>query len=189
MEREVTNLTGKLLVAMPVMGDDRFTKSVVYICAHSDDGTMGLIVNKPSPNVRFSSLLEQLKIETGPEMRKIRVHHGGPVETARGFILHSTDYKSDDGTIEIDSRISMTATMDVIEDIARGAGPAQAMMALGYSGWAPGQLEGEIAQNGWLIGDADEDIVFGRANDHKWTAALKSMGVDPLMLSETAGRA
>lgn len=189
MEKEVTNLTGKLLIAMPVMGDDRFAKSVVYICAHSNAGTMGLIVNKPSPDIRFSNLLEQLEIETGPEIRKIRIHVGGPVEKARGFILHSTDYKSEEGTIEVDDRISMTATMDVIEEIAHGTGPSQAMMALGYAGWGPGQLESEIARNGWLICDADEDIVFGRANDHKWTAALKGLGVDPLLLSETAGRA
>ena len=189
MDRSVTNLTGKLLIAMPVMGDDRFARSVVYICAHSDEGTMGLIVNKPSPDIRFSNLLEQLEIETGPSIRKIRIHMGGPVEKGRGFILHSTDYKSEGGTIEVDDRFSMTATMDVVEEIAQGAGPLQAMMALGYAGWGPGQLESEIAQNGWLVSDADEDIVFGRANDHKWTAALKGMGVDPLLLSETAGRA
>ena len=189
MDRNVTNLTGKLLIAMPVMGDDRFARSVVYICAHSDEGTMGLIVNKPSPDIRFANLLEQLEIETGPSVRKIRIHLGGPVEKARGFILHSTDYKSEGGTIEVDERFSMTATMDVVEEIAQGAGPSQAMMALGYAGWGPGQLESEIAQNGWLVSDADEDIVFGRADDHKWTAALKGMGVDPLLLSETAGRA
>lgn len=185
----MTNFTGKLLIAMPVMGDERFAQSVVYICAHSEAGTMGLIVNRPSPDVRFSNLLEQLEIETGPDVRKIRVHVGGPVERARGFILHSTDYKSEEGTIEVDDRISMTATMDVIAEIAQGGGPSHAMMALGYAGWGPGQLEDEIARNGWLIGDADDDIVFGRANDHKWTAALKGMGVDPLLLSETAGRA
>lgn len=189
MTKEFSNLTGKLLIAMPVMGDDRFAHSVVYVCAHSEAGTMGLIVNKPSPDLRFANLLEQLDIETNPEARKIRIHVGGPVEKARGFILHTTDYKSEEGTIEVDDRISMTATMDVIEEIAQGGGPAQAMMALGYSGWGPGQLEGEIARNGWLVSDADEDIVFGRANDHKWTAALKNVGIDPLLLSETAGRA
>ena len=184
-----TNLTGKLLIAMPVMGDDRFAKSVVYICAHSDDGAMGLIVNKPSPEIRFVNLLEQLEIEMAPTARKIRIHRGGPVEQSRGFVLHSTDYTSEGGTIEVDDNIAMTATMDVIEEIARGAGPASALMALGYAGWGPGQLESEIAQNGWLTCDADDAIVFGRADDHKWTAALKGMGVDPLLLSETAGRA
>ncbi|MEO9863322.1 MAG: YqgE/AlgH family protein [Yoonia sp.] len=189
MTMQPTNLTGKLLIAMPIMGDDRFAKSVVYICAHSEDGAMGIIVNKPSTEVRFANLLEQLEIEMAPTARKIRIHLGGPVEQSRGFVLHSTDYASEGGTIEVDDNISMTATMDVIEEIARGAGPTSAMMALGYAGWGPGQLEGEIGQNGWLTCDADDDIVFGRANDHKWTAALKGMGVDPLMLSETAGRA
>jgi putative transcriptional regulator len=189
MDMETTNLTGKLLIAMPIMGDDRFAKSVVYICAHSEDGAMGLIVNKPSPDIRFASLLEQLEIETGPSVPKIRVHIGGPVEMARGFILHSTDYKSEEGTIEVNDKISMTATMDVIEELAQGGGPMHAMMALGYAGWGPGQLESEIAQNGWLTCDGDASIVFGRANDHKWTASLRSMGIDPLLLSETAGRA
>ena len=150
---------------------------------------MGLIVNKPSPEVRFANLLEQLEIPMGQSARKIRVHIGGPVERARGFVLHSTDYASEGGTMQVDDNIAMTATLDVIEEIAQGSGPASAMMALGYAGWGPGQLEAEIAQNGWLTCDADDDIVFGRANDFKWTAALKIIGVDPLLLSETAGRA
>jgi putative transcriptional regulator len=189
MERTPTNLTGQMLIAMPVMGDDRFARSVVYICEHSEKGAMGLIVNKPSPEVRFLNLLEQLEIEVGPSARKIRVHLGGPVERARGFVLHSTDYTSEGGTLRVNDSFAMTATMDVIEQIAKGDGPAQAMMALGYAGWGPGQLESEIARNGWLTCDASEEIVYGRANEHKWTAALKGMGVDPLLLSETAGRA
>ncbi len=184
-----TNLTGKLLIAMPVMGDDRFARSVVYICAHSDDGVMGLIVNKPSPEIRFLNLLEQLDIPMGTNARKIRVHIGGPVERARGFVLHSADYTSEGGTMQVDDKFAMTATMDVIEEIAQGSGPASAMMALGYAGWGPGQLESEIARNGWLTSEADDEIVFGRANDFKWTAALKNIGVDPLLLSETSGRA
>lgn len=184
-----TNLTGQLLIAMPMMGDDRFAQSVIYLCAHSKEGAMGFIVNKPSPDIRFANLLDQLEIEVGPNLRKIRVHIGGPVERARGFILHSPDYTSDGGTMQVNDQFSMTATMDVIAQMAQGGGPSKALMALGYAGWGPGQLEGEIAQNGWLTCDADLDIVYGRANDHKWTAALKSIGVDPLMLSETAGRA
>ena len=121
---ESTNFTGKLLIAMPVMGDNRFARSVVYVCAHSKEGTMGLIVNKPSPDIRFFNLLEQLGIETGQSLRKIRVHVGGPVELSRGFILHTTDYKSEGGTLEVDDHISMTATMDVIEEIAQGGAPA-----------------------------------------------------------------
>ena len=184
-----TDLIGKLLIAMPDMGDPRFTQSVVYMCAHSDEGAMGLIVNKPQPGVVFSDLLEQLNITKSPDVRDIRVHFGGPVEGARGFVLHSRDYQSGQGTLQVDDNIAMTATLDVLEDIARGTGPKASMLALGYAGWGPGQLEGEIALNGWLTCDAGDDIVFGRANEHKWTAALKTLGVDPLVLSSTAGRA
>ena len=184
-----TDLVGKLLIAMPDMGDPRFTQSVIYLCAHSDEGAMGLIVNKPQRGVVFSDLLEQLNITKSPDVRDIRVHFGGPVEGARGFVLHSRDYQSGQGTLQVDDTIAMTATLDVLEDIARGTGPKASMLALGYAGWGPGQLEGEIAQNGWLTCDPRDDIVFGRANEHKWTAALKTLGVDPLVLSSTAGHA
>lgn len=183
------NLCGKLLIAMPQMGDDRFSHSVVYICAHSQEGAMGLIVNKPAPDIRFRHLLEQLGIETKPGLRDIRVHIGGPVEHARGFVLHTIDYRSETGTLDVDDRIGMTATMDVLEDLARGKGPDTSMLALGYAGWGPGQLEAEIAQNAWLTCDPREEIIFGRANEHKWTAALKVLGVDPVLLSGAAGRA
>ncbi len=189
MEIEDSNLCGKLLIAMPQMGDDRFSRSVVYMCAHSEEGAMGLIVNKPATSVRFRTLLEQLGIDVGPESRNIRVHIGGPVEHARGFVLHTTDYRSETGTLEVADDIGMTATLDILEDIARGQGPSASMLALGYAGWGPGQLEGEIARNGWLTCDAREDILFGRANEHKWTAALKVLGIDPLLLSDTAGHA
>lgn len=189
MDRMNTNLCGKLLIAMPMMGDPRFARSVVYMCAHSQEGAMGLIVNKPQPNIRFGALLEQLGIQKGADVRDIRVHFGGPVEGARGFVLHSEDYRSDSGTMEIEAGICMTATLDVLEDIARGKGPKTSMLALGYAGWGPGQLESEIAQNGWLTCDPRDEIVFGRANEHKWTASLKVLGIDPLLLSDTAGRA
>lgn len=150
---------------------------------------MGLIVNKPATSVRFRELLKQLQIDTGPETRNIRVHIGGPVDNARGFVLHTTDYRSATGTLEVANNICMTATLDILEDIARGKGPDMSMLALGYAGWGPGQLESEIAHNGWLTCDAREDILFGRANEHKWTAALKVLGIDPLLLSNTAGHA
>ena len=189
MDATDPDLSGKLLIAMPDMGDPRFAYSVVYMCAHSDEGAMGLIVNKPQPEIRFSKLLEQLGIERTDKTRDIRVHFGGPVEHARGFVLHTMDYRSETGTLEVDDHVGMTATMDVLEDIARGAGPSTSMLALGYAGWGPGQLESEIAQNGWLTCDARDDILFGRANEHKWTAALKVLGIDPVLLSSTAGRA
>ncbi len=189
MEIEDTNLCGKLLIAMPQMGDERFDRSVVYLCAHSDEGAMGLIVNKPANTVKFRDLLKQLEIPVDEATQNVRVHVGGPVENARGFVLHTTDYRSETGTLDVAENIAMTGTMDVLEDIARGQGPKTSMLALGYAGWGPGQLEGEIARNGWLTCDSQDDILFGRANEHKWTAALKVLGIDPLLLSDTAGHA
>jgi len=183
------DLSGQLLIAMPEMGDARFDQSVVYICAHSDEGAMGLIVNKPAPDIRFPKLLEQLDIPTAPGMRNIRVHIGGPVEHSRGFVLHTTDYRSEAGTLDVDTHIGMTATLDVLEDLAQGRGPQTSLLALGYAGWGPGQLESEIAQNAWLTCESQDEILFGRANEFKWTAALKVLGIDPIVLSATAGRA
>jgi putative transcriptional regulator len=189
MTEDGTKLVGKLLIAMPGMGDPRFTRSVIYMCAHAEDGGMGLIVNKPQHDIDFCFLLDQLDIDRAPQSRDIRVHFGGPVELGRGFVLHSSDYRSQTGTLQVDDTIGMTATMDVLEDLAQGNGPKSSMLALGYAGWGPGQLEREIAQNGWLTCDPRDDIVFGRANEHKWTGALKILGIDPLLLSESAGRA
>jgi putative transcriptional regulator len=183
------DLDGKLLVAMPGMGDPRFEKSVILICAHSPDGAMGLIVNKPAPDLSFSSLLDQLNIPRGPAGRDIRVHVGGPVERGRGFVLHSADYPGGPATMRIDDRFGMTATLDILEALAMGQGPSSALLALGYAGWAPRQLEGEIKANGWLVGEAGEDVVFSPDDAGKWTAALKSMGIDPISLSAAAGRA
>lgn len=186
---DTIDLTGKLLIAMPDMGDPRFEKSVIYMCAHAREGAMGLIVNKPTPEIRFTELLEQLSIDEGELATDVRVHYGGPVETGRGFVLHTADYASGAGTMEVAAGIAMTATLDILEDIAMGAGPKRSMLGLGYAGWGPGQLEGEIAQNGWLVADATDDILFGRAAEHKWTAALKVLGIDPLMLSSSGGSA
>lgn len=183
------DLDGKLLVAMPGMGDPRFEKSVVLICAHSDDGAMGLIVNKPTPELSFANLLEQLNIPRAAEGRDIHVHYGGPVERGRGFVLHSRDYRGGPATMEIDARFAMTATLDILEALARGAGPARALLALGYAGWGPGQLEQEILANGWLIGQAEEEVVFAADDPGKWGKALKTMGIDPIALSGSAGHA
>ena len=182
-------IEGKLLIAMPGMGDPRFDHSVIYMCAHSEDGALGLIINKPTPELKFSSLLEQLKIGAAKPERDIRVHFGGPVENGRGFVLHSGDYVSDESTLQVDDAFGMTATLDVLEDLANGTGPDSALLALGYSGWGPGQLEEEILQNGWLTCDATPEIVFGADDSGKWTEALNTLGVDPLMLSGAAGRA
>ena len=182
-------LAGKCLIAMPKMGDPRFVRSVIYLCAHSEEGAMGLMVNKPAADVRMDELLDHLGIAHGPGVPGIRVYIGGPVEHARGFVLHSSDYASPRGTMKVDDDISMSATTDVLERMAAGTGPRQAMLALGYAGWGPGQLESEIAQNGWLTADAQSDILFGHADEGKWTAALRSIGVDPVTLSSQVGHA
>lgn len=181
-------LTGKLLIAMPGMGDPRFEKSVILICAHSDSEAMGLIVNKPAPGLQFSELLAQLQITPGEHL-EMRVHLGGPVEHGRGFVLHSQDYTSNGSTLPVPGGFGLTATLDILEDMARGFGPARALLALGYAGWGKGQLEREIAQNGWLTCDATTDLVFGTDDGGKWEAALRSLGIDPLTLSAVAGRA
>lgn len=186
---ESTDLSGKLLIAMPGMGDPRFEKSVVFMCAHSDEGAMGLIVNKPTPELMLDDLLSQLEIDTGQASKGLGVFFGGPVETGRGFVLHSRDYQASPSTLEVDEAFSMTATRDILEDIARGQGPDDSLAALGYAGWAPGQLEGELQQNAWLTVDADRAIVFSPDIGGKWAAALAKLGIDPLMLSAEGGRA
>ena len=183
------DLTGQLLIAMPGMGDPRFDHAVVLICAHSDEGAMGLIINKPTDEVGLMDMLEQLSIDAGPGTRDIGVHFGGPVETGRGFVLHSLDYVSSLNTLKVDGTFGLTATLDVLEELAQGRGPEKVLLALGYAGWGPGQLEDEIAQNGWLTCPADEALVFGAADEAKWEAALHSIGVDALLLSADAGHA
>lgn len=189
MKKPDSTLAGKLLIAMPDMTDPRFANTVVYMCAHSEEGGMGLIVNKPQPDLSFAKLLEQMEISTAPGLRDVQVFFGGPVEQQRGFVLHSNDYASDGGTLDVDETFRMTATLEVLEDIAKGEGPNTCMLALGYAGWGPGQLEYEIGQNGWLTASACPEIIFGTPSAEKWSAALKGMGIDPLLLSSTAGRA
>jgi len=183
------DLTGMLLVAMPGMGDPRFDRSVIFICAHSDEGAMGLIINKPARDVNLGALLEQLDIAADPDTRDTQVHIGGPVETSRGFVLHSTEYRSRLKTLEVGASFGMTATLDILEDIAAREGPRNALIMLGYAGWGAGQLEGEIARNGWLTVDAEAELVFDTDNRDKWAAALATLGIDPLVLSGVAGRA
>ena len=185
----MTDLSGQLLIAMPGMPDPRFEHSLIYICAHSDEGAMGLIVNKPSADVTFENLVEQLPIDNVQDVSGIRVHFGGPVELGRGFVLHSPDFRSEMTTLNVDDGFAMTATLDVLENIAMGAGPEKRLIVLGYAGWGPGQLESEIAANGWLICNASSDIVFDTADGDKWEAALSTLGISPLALSSEGGRA
>lgn len=182
-------LEGKLLIAMPGMADPRFDRSVVLVCAHSDGGAMGLIVNKPNHDIAFSALLEHLGVPYAPNGRDIRVHFGGPVERGRGFVLHSSDFSLGPGTMKVGSGLLMTATLDILESIGQGEGPENVLLALGYSGWGPGQLESEILRNDWLTCDVPPGLIFAQDDGAKWTAALRSMGIDPLTLSATAGRA
>jgi putative transcriptional regulator len=183
-----TYLTGSLLISMPQMRDDRFTRSVVYICAHTSDGAMGLIINKIVESVSFPELLDQLNIDTSATNKEIRVHFGGPVETGRGFVLHSADYVQD-ATLVIDDSVALTATVDILKSIGEGDGPDKSILALGYAGWAPGQLDQEIQANGWLSVPADNDLVFGVDPDTKWGKSMGKIGIDFNMLSGDTGHA
>jgi putative transcriptional regulator len=181
-------LTGQLLIAMPAMPDPRFAHSVIFMCMHDERGAMGLIVNQVVDGLAFEKLLEQVGIEERPIRRQIAIHVGGPVETGRGFVLHSNDYGLD-STLDVNGRVRLTQSIEVLKEISRGGGPRQCLLALGYAGWGPGQLEREIKQNGWLNVAADEELIFGTAIDDKWRLALAKMGIDPSMLSSAAGRA
>src|SRR5262245_3812120 len=185
-------LEGQLLVAMPVMTDRRFARSVIYMCAHSAEGAMGLIINQRAPHIRFAELLRRLSIsKDAPQSEDIDidVHVGGPVETERGFVLHSADYYVADSTLPIGEGVSLTATVDILKAIARGRGPNKAILALGYSGWRPSQLETEIQANGWLHCPADPDLLFDRDLDQKYVRAMSKIGVDPSHLVSDAGHA
>jgi putative transcriptional regulator len=189
-------LDGQLLIAMPVMEDERFARSVIYVCAHSSEGAMGIIVNRPAGSIDFPELLVQLEIIEKADQIKLpenaesmKVLKGGPVETGRGFVLHSSDFFIKDATLPIDDGICLTATVDILRAIAKGGGPKHAILALGYAGWAPGQLETEIQGNGWLHCAADEDLIFGGDVEAKYLRALHKIGIDPGMLSNEAGHA
>jgi putative transcriptional regulator len=182
-------LDGRLLIAMPGMGDPRFERAVIFMCAHSPEGAMGLIINKPAPDLRFKSLLRQLGINSEVDLDETPVHFGGPVEHGRGFVLHSADYAVEGGSLRVNPRFAMTATLDVLQDMAKGDGPRQALLALGYAGWGPGQLESEIQENGWLIAPADPELVFSGSAEEKWEAALRTLSIDPRALSGGGGRA
>jgi putative transcriptional regulator len=189
-------LDGQMLIAMPSMGDERFARAVIYMCAHSADGAMGIIVNQPAAHVSFSDLLVQLDVLPAADLIQlphqaggVKVLKGGPVDTQRGFVLHSADFFIENSTLPIDEGICLTATLDILKAIARGNGPASAVLALGYAGWAPGQLENEIHQNGWLHCPADPDLIFGTDTEGKYALALKKIGIEVGMLSSEAGHA
>lgn len=182
------SVEGQLLIAVPHMEDPRFRHSVVYVCSHNRSGALGLVVNKLIDDMPFTDLLQQLDIERGTRAKAIRVHFGGPVEPGRGFVLHTQDYRID-GTTEVAGGMALTATTDILRDMSHGRGPQDSLLALGYSGWGPGQLDREIQDNGWLVVPADRDLLFDREVDTKWQRAYAKLGVEPGALSQTAGRA
>jgi putative transcriptional regulator len=189
-------LDGQMLIAMPSMRDERFARTLIYICAHSSEGAMGIVVNQPASNIKFPDLLVQLDvisntdlIQLPPSAGSVQVLNGGPVEPGRGFVLHSSDFFIENSTLPIDDGICLTATLDVLKAIAKGDGPGNALLALGYAGWAPGQLETEIQDNGWLHCGADPDLIFGPDIGNKYDRALRKLGINVGMLSSEAGHA
>ncbi len=189
-------LDGQMLIAMPAMMDDRFARSLIYVCAHSSEGAMGIVVNHPAPNINFSDLLVKLDVIPAADTIRlpsraevVKVMRGGPVETERGFVLHTSDFFIENSTLPIDDGICLTATLDILKAIARGDGPLSAILALGYAGWAPGQLENEIQGNGWLHCAPDADLIFGTDIGGKYDRALKKIGIELGMLSSEAGHA
>ena len=181
-------LTGQLLVAMPAMGDPRFSRSVIYMCVHNEEGAMGLIINKIADALSFQELLIQLDIKKRGGAPQFPIHFGGPVDTGRGFVLHSSEYNRD-GTIKVAEGMALTATIDILQDIAEKRGPEKFLLALGYAGWGVGQLDSEIQQNAWLHVPADQELTFGQDNEGKWENAIAKIGVNPSLLSGEAGHA
>ena len=189
-------LDGQMLIASPSMSDERFARSVVYMCAHSSEGAMGIVINRAAANISFPDLLVKLNVIPAAELIRlptragdVTVLKGGPVETERGFVLHSADFFIENSTLPIDEGVCLTATLDILKAIARGDGPASAILALGYAGWAPGQLENEMQNNGWLHCSADRDLIFGTAIDAKYDKAMQKIGIRPGMLSSDVGHA
>lgn len=181
-------LTGQLLIAMPTMADPRFAQSVIYLCAHTAEGAMGLVLNRPIQRPSFDDLLRQLEVAPVPPARRIRLCQGGPMDNARGFVLHTADWTGE-GSLRVNNALALTASLDVLKAIAEGGGPREGILALGYAGWGPGQLDAEIQQNAWLSVPANETIVFDGDNDTKWRRAFGTLNIDPLLLSDAAGHA
>ena len=181
-------VTGQLLIAMPGMRDERFAKSVIYMCAHSEEGAMGLVRNQRLDSLTFAELISQLELDEKHLSRDVPVHFGGPVESGRGFVLHTSDYQQD-ATLEVVNGVALTATVEILKAIAQGKGPQKSLLALGYAGWGPGQLDMEIRANGWLQVPSDSEIIFDIEPDTKWERAIQRLGIDPRMLSDDVGHA
>lgn len=174
---------------MPGMTDPRFEKSVIFMCAHSADGAMGIIVNKQVTGLSFQDLMKKLDLQVTARTPDFPILYGGPVESGRGFVLHSGDYDSPDATLPVSEDVSLTATLDILRAMGEGRGPQNAIFALGYAGWSPGQIEDEIRSNGWIHCDSDSNLLFGSDLDGKWATALGKLGIDASGLSAHAGHA
>jgi len=184
------DLTGKMLISTPAMGDPRFERSLIYLCAHSSEGAFGLVVNRPVPDLRVGEVLDQLSIAAEGLGEDRPVLLGGPVEPARGFVLHRNELADAGPSQPLPEGLALSASTEVLTAIGRGQGPSAWVLALGYAGWGEGQLEGELAQNAWLTCDARESLIFvDKPGEEQWHAALHSIGVDPRTLSATVGRA
>ena len=180
------NLTGQFLISMPSLEDDRFEKTVIYMCAHSKDGAMGIIINKKIDYDLYPDLLEQLGIDKPLEDKKLYIRYGGPVESGRGFVLHSDEVIQKE-TLTIDKGVALTSTSEFFEDLSRGNGPKNSILALGYAGWGPGQIEKELASNSWMTLKADSDFIFDEKVNNKWKDAFNLLGIDASKLSIFSG--
>jgi putative transcriptional regulator len=185
---EFNSLAGQLLIAMPQMEDHRFVRSVVFLCAHNAEGAMGLVLNKLIGSLTLPELLEKLGIPSDGMIGTPRVHFGGPVEAARGFVLHSADYR-EPGSLDVGENLALTATLDILRAIGRGDGPQKSLLALGYAGWGPGQLEQELARHGWFATPGDENLLYDHDVDTRWAAAFQAAGIDSRLLAAEYGTA
>ena len=188
MDRLEGQMTGQLLIAMPSMTTPHFSQAVIFVCAHTADGAMGIVLNRPLASPSFGDLLEQLEVSPVPPVRRIELFRGGPVDAARGFVLHTSDWTGD-GSLMVDSQVALTASLDVLKAIADGGGPQRGFLALGYAGWGPGQLDQEMQDNAWLSAPASVDLLFDSEHETKWRRAMAILKVDPILLSGTAGHA
>ena len=182
------NLTGKLIISMPSQQDERFYKTVIYMCAHSSEGAMGIIINKKIDYDLYPDLLEQLGIDKPLGNKKLYIRYGGPVETGRGFVLHSDEVIQKE-TLSIEKGVALTSTSEFFEDLSKGKGPKNSILALGYAGWSPGQIEKEILANSWMTLSTDSNFIFDEEVNNKWSNAFNLLGVDPSKLSNHSGTA
>lgn len=188
MEDKSGYLEGHLLIATPLITGSCFYRSVIYLCVHNDEGAMGIVINHPIQNVNFRDILKQLNIDPSAYNAQVPVHFGGPVDPARGFVIHTADYARSE-TVYMGGNIALTSNVEVLRDIAIGSGPRESILALGYAGWSPGQLENELESNSWISTPATKELIFNTGNSEKWARAAETVGVDLLKLSTTVGHA